>query len=586
MTDRHYQKYIRRVWRDGVLHGQWEHLAGRTLQHAIYVACCSSAPIAVHTRHTQQGPVTRVGPGESECTAATHERVARHPFGLARNKTQPSIFSEDVLKGEPTMEHDSDTAGDEVFELFPELPPPPARLPPRLTGINPRLGHRIFASGNRAGGFSRGSPVSPTSSFRRHSIFTSITLIGSQDRSVKSRPNLFTSTLLSARSRSDYELEPKRMLTQSVSSRGAMLAMMTITVMGLTASIQCRLLSPFAPLPVITFDPHPPLPFQPAVRGTRNVLYPPATQLMSFLLILGLRVLKKGSADGPSTSKDHNPDLTPERDVIDDDSDFYECPSHWFSGISHDPTYTIIPDEKAFKSAHFTVTSLYISNFSHIAHALHLSGSAEYVCEVGLSIVTASWEIGVERYQTHLMQRGRGDVVVRLSASHQGEPSSIPDEVAPGFSHDPQWLVIKSYPNIRLVRMEHHMNPRVGKCEVLEKTRLPVASSGKIPTCESPGVARPGIEPGSPWWEANILTAQPPRPRILGNLLASYEGDQGSIPGRVTQDFRMWESCGTMPLIGGFSRGSPVSPALSFRRHSIIISITLIGSQDLTHIPE
>ncbi|KAJ8878096.1 hypothetical protein PR048_022563 [Dryococelus australis] len=41
-----------------------------------------------------------------------------------------------------------------------------------------------------------------------------------------------------------------------------------------------------------------------------------------------------------------------------------------------------------------------------------------------------------------------------------------------------------------------------GKREIPEKTRLPTASSGKIPTCENP-VTRPGIEPGSPWWEAN-----------------------------------------------------------------------------------
>ncbi|KAJ8866140.1 hypothetical protein PR048_033664, partial [Dryococelus australis] len=64
-------------------------------------------------------------------------------------------------------------------------------------------------------------------------------------------------------------------------------------------------------------------------------------------------------------------------------------------------------------------------------------------------------------------------------------------------------------------------------------------------------------------------------------LLAPHQGDPGSIPGRVTPDFRMWESCRTMPLVGGFSRGSPVSPALSFRRCSILTSITLIGSQDL-----
>ncbi|KAJ8895983.1 hypothetical protein PR048_001324 [Dryococelus australis] len=59
-------------------------------------------------------------------------------------------------------------------------------------------------------------------------------------------------------------------------------------------------------------------------------------------------------------------------------------------------------------------------------------------------------------------------------------------------------------------------------------------------------------------------------------------GDPGSIPGRVTPDFRVWESCQTMPLVGGYSRGSPVfSLALSYRRCSILSSITLIGSQDL-----
>ncbi|KAJ8898060.1 hypothetical protein PR048_003420 [Dryococelus australis] len=46
--------------------------------------------------------------------------------------------------------------------------------------------------------------------------------------------------------------------------------------------------------------------------------------------------------------------------------------------------------------------------------------------------------------------------------------------------------------------------------------------------------------------------------------------------------FRMWESCQTMPLFAGFSRGSPVSPALSFRRCFVLNSITLVVSQDLT----
>ncbi|KAJ8888445.1 hypothetical protein PR048_007935 [Dryococelus australis] len=46
-------------------------------------------------------------------------------------------------------------------------------------------------------------------------------------------------------------------------------------------------------------------------------------------------------------------------------------------------------------------------------------------------------------------------------------------------------------------------------------------------------------------------------------------------------DFRIWESCRTMPLVGGSPRVCPVSPAISFRRCSILTSITHIGSQDL-----
>ncbi|KAJ8871811.1 hypothetical protein PR048_028151 [Dryococelus australis] len=67
----------------------------------------------------------------------------------------------------------------------------------------------------------------------------------------------------------------------------------------------------------------------------------------------------------------------------------------------------------------------------------------------------------------------------------------------------------------------------------------------------------------------------------VAHSLGSSPGDPGSIPGRITPDFRMWETCRTMPLVGEFSRGSPVFPALSFQRYSILIFITLIGSQDL-----
>ncbi|KAJ8869214.1 hypothetical protein PR048_030786 [Dryococelus australis] len=44
-----------------------------------------------------------------------------------------------------------------------------------------------------------------------------------------------------------------------------------------------------------------------------------------------------------------------------------------------------------------------------------------------------------------------------------------------------------------------------------EKTHRPGASSDTSPACEGPGLTRPGIEPGSPYWEASRLTTQPPK---------------------------------------------------------------------------
>ncbi|KAJ8870698.1 hypothetical protein PR048_029723 [Dryococelus australis] len=65
------------------------------------------------------------------------------------------------------------------------------------------------------------------------------------------------------------------------------------------------------------------------------------------------------------------------------------------------------------------------------------------------------------------------------------------------------------------------------------------------------------------------------------SLFASHQGDPGSIPGRVTPDFRMWESWRTMLLVGGFSRDLP----LPLRFHSdaapYLPRFTLIGCQDL-----
>ncbi|KAJ8878595.1 hypothetical protein PR048_019176 [Dryococelus australis] len=54
-----------------------------------------------------------------------------------------------------------------------------------------------------------------------------------------------------------------------------------------------------------------------------------------------------------------------------------------------------------------------------------------------------------------------------------------------------------------------------GKWEVPEKTRRTTAPSDTIPTCENPWATQPGIESGSPWWEASSLTITPPRPQKI-----------------------------------------------------------------------
>ncbi|KAJ8870475.1 hypothetical protein PR048_029497 [Dryococelus australis] len=77
-----------------------------------------------------------------------------------------------------------------------------------------------------------------------------------------------------------------------------------------------------------------------------------------------------------------------------------------------------------------------------------------------------------------------------------------------------------------------------------------------------------------------------PPPRAMATVAERLARTPPTRANRVqsptgSPDFRKWESCRTMPLVGGCSRGSPVSYAPSFRYCSIFTSITLIGSQDL-----
>ncbi|KAJ8867306.1 hypothetical protein PR048_031107 [Dryococelus australis] len=145
---------------------------------------------------------------------------------------------------------------------------------------------------------------------------------------------------------------------------------------------------------------------------------------------------------------------------------------------------------------------------------------------------------------------------VTLLASHQGEQESIPGWVTLGLSHmgfvlddasdhvtagrtddwRVRWMVVSpasgsqkrndvaiplmySRPladwlgsaNLYVYCLGEYVAGRA-KREIPEKTHRPAASSGTIPICENPG---------SPWWEASRLTAQPPWPHRQSNELTT-----------------------------------------------------------------
>ncbi|KAJ8874048.1 hypothetical protein PR048_024888 [Dryococelus australis] len=86
----------------------------------------------------------------------------------------------------------------------------------------------------------------------------------------------------------------------------------------------------------------------------------------------------------------------------------------------------------------------------------------------------------------------------------------------------------------------------------------------------------------NPWW--NVDSGRVPIGAVVAERLACSpptKANRVQSTAGPPPDFRMWETCWTMPLVSELSRGFPVSSALSFRRLSILTSITLIGSQDL-----
>ncbi|KAJ8879214.1 hypothetical protein PR048_019820 [Dryococelus australis] len=105
------------------------------------------------------------------------------------------------------------------------------------------------------------------------------------------------------------------------------------------------------------------------------------------------------------------------------------------------------------------------------------------------------------------------------------------------------------------VSMEQRRNARAGETGVAEKTRRPGASSGTIRTCKNTGGIRSGIEPSSPWWEASILTAQPPKmpvcTRVKSRAATPRARDRQAVCGGTTGGVLLQFTCATWQAVNG-----------------------------------
>ncbi|KAJ8877888.1 hypothetical protein PR048_022347 [Dryococelus australis] len=91
------------------------------------------------------------------------------------------------------------------------------------------------------------------------------------------------------------------------------------------------------------------------------------------------------------------------------------------------------------------------------------------------------------------------------------------------------------------------------------------------------------------WQDIAVVISVPARATVAERLARSppTNANRAQSPAG-SPDFSKWESCQAIPLVSGFSRGSPASPLPSqFRHHHIFTSITLIVSEvlDPVHLP-
>ncbi|KAJ8886188.1 hypothetical protein PR048_012397 [Dryococelus australis] len=190
-------------------------------------------------------------------------------------------------------------------------------------------------------------------------------------------------------------------------------------------------------------------------------------------------------------------------------------------------------------------------------------------------------------------------------ASHHGDPGSIPGGLTPGYSHvgivlgdaayrrlSPRTPVSPAFAFQRcsILGLSLHVTSgddgdlRAGEPSITDA--LPISHGMRRRLGYNYGCFRrlPALQQGS-------LTRLDPVHTIvyIRHMQVVFEvsvspptnANRVRFPAGSHPDIRMWELCRMMPLVDGFSLGSPVPAVLAFRCCSIFTSVTLIGFQGL-----
>ncbi|KAJ8897587.1 hypothetical protein PR048_002936 [Dryococelus australis] len=119
-----------------------------------------------------------------------------------------------------------------------------------------------------------------------------------------------------------------------------------------------------------------------------------------------------------------------------------------------------------------------------------------------------------------------------------------------------------------------------GKREIPEKARRP--TSGMIPTCENP-VTRPGIEPGSPWWEASCYREQPALMSSTAKIPSTRRPHDLSCPARESLEHGADVSEGAALARGVNTAGEPARHRARITPRPSLTLLELLPSLRNTH---